>query len=496
VIRPNQYSSIRVERKSQKRGSFYFSKFYDALQEPHAILAVFIGYVGFFKPEIFVQHLNGAASRNSADTLYLVLLVLSFFVTMRVLQSVYLASRDYENLETYLWGVISFACVGVFLGIFTSYSIGKLTSLTLLMIYVALALIGALNFLYLWRFKIPKKSDFYDYPMEARIQAINTFVFVMVAACLLYAARCVSRDGDVSGSGWMAVVVACVLIIFNMAHSHQLTMMSKFLFKNDIDAPDKKVEIFKEFFWRESYGVDDYGIKENFFGMDFGVFRPIRSVRADKGDVDKIADHLLDRFGYVFEYIFATQSGSRLRAAVVALLTAANGLGSHGYMHYYILMSEGRAVGFIKLDSFDGSVIYRSLGALILSFRLAMVLGVFSLYGIYRRSKEVACSQPGPEHGEIRITYFLIFPEYRDKNLQYGSYALNLLVGALIRSFTNDIAVEKLTLFVRSGNDKAVRLFERVGFKFREAPHAPDPFEGREFKGALIGHSIMMEYAG
>jgi ribosomal protein S18 acetylase RimI-like enzyme len=111
------------------------------------------------------------------------------------------------------------------------------------------------------------------------------------------------------------------------------------------------------------------------------------------------------------------------------------------------------------------------------------------LRGIRERALTIQRLQSDPERGEIRLTYLVIFPSYRRKG--DGAAALNMLVGALFRSFTNDIFADKLTLFVRERNDVAVRLFSKIGFKqVGIAKSVEDPFADIEH----IGRSLKLEY--
>jgi len=484
----NQYSTIRVEPKRKSKNRFYLKELYAALLKPQTVIAFIAGYFLLFQRDGFLNRVSGAVAGNHIDRLYLALLLLSFCVGMRVIQSMYLALRDYDYLDVGVWGIIVFLCVTAFIGGLGLFFFDGVQPEIILILYMILALFGVANFFYLWRYKVPRNSDLYDYPVEMRIQAVNTLVFFFVVVALVFAEQNVIRGRDSVMFSWVAVALACVPLVFNMVHSHQLTLMPKFFFRNDVDSPDERVTQFKRDFWRTSSGLSDEEIKAMVAKEAVDSFRSIKTVRAKLGDVDKIVDQLVAQFRYVFVYIFASETDAQLKKCLRELLLVVGGLGANGYMRFLILMDKKEAVGFVRLDTSDGNVIYRALEKLILPFRLARILGVGSLYGVYRRAREVARCQPEPEIGEVRVTYLVVFPAYARSG--YGGGALDLLIRAL-RSDTNDIEADKLTLFVRDTNDKAKRLFERVGFKPLETPDSIDPLANDE----SIGISIMMEYS-
>lgn len=91
---------------------------------------------------------------------------------------------------------------------------------------------------------------------------------------------------------------------------------------------------------------------------------------------------------------------------------------------------------------------------------------------------------------ELRLIYLVIFSEYRRQG--FGATTLELLIGALIRSITNDIVAEKMTLIVREKNSPAFQLFSRAGFQEKANRQLTllDPLSKME----SIGRAVYMEY--
>lgn len=492
MLKPNQYSTIRGEPKHRPADGYNLTAFYDAILKWPVLFSLIAGYLVLFQKDTLPNHIDGALKNNHNDILYLALLGFSIIGGIRVFQSLFLARRDYQHLESNIWDIFIFFCVLIFTSGCLFYFF-QLKPQVILTIYIVLVLIGVVNFFSLWRFRIPKNDELYDYPIEMRIQLINILTFLLVEFILFYAAlnaNQVSASNDLSYS-WIAVITTYLPLLFNIVHSHELTLIPKFFLKNDPDSPEQQVIIFKKIFWRTSDRLSDSHIKEIIHKDASESFKLLRTVRAKENDIDKIAMQILVNFDYIFEYIFATKDRSKIKNALVELLTVSYGLGSYGYMYFYVIKQEDKMIGFIKLDTSHNSAIYRFSEIFILPFKLAKVFGFYKLFGIYQRAKEVAYHQPKPEHGEVRITYFVILPEYQ--KLGYGSSSLNLLIGALIRNVTNDIVAKKLTLFVRESNREAKKLFEKIGFKSKQITDLikKDPFSDIE----KIGSCISMEYA-
>ncbi|HEX2852854.1 MAG TPA: GNAT family N-acetyltransferase, partial [Opitutaceae bacterium] len=335
----------------------------------------------------------------------------------------------------------------------------------------------------------------YDYPVERRIQLVNTLVFSYLALALSVSAYLWITH---SGERIIYVLIASTypLLLINMAHSEELSLMPKFLLKNAPDAPDRLVQRFRADFFRAASGMADDDIKKIVSQTTAKGFKALKTRRARSRDVDRVVDGLLREFGYVFEYIFHTKDAPKLNRAVRALLTVAGGFGSFGYMNFYLLLGAepGQApqpVGFIKLETPRRYHLYRCIEVILLPLALAVALRSLRLFGVWQRAQNVAASQEIAEKEEIHLTYLSIFPEFRNQG--FGCAAMTMIVNALVHNVTNDVAADRLTLVVREKNLHAQALFRQVGFVPRSAPAeaSADPFSDLEG----IGKPIALEYS-
>ena len=87
-------------------------------------------------------------------------------------------------------------------------------------------------------------------------------------------------------------------------------------------------------------------------------FSPLRTVRATPKDINQITELLVGEFGYVFEYIFSSSDQVLIRRVIRKLLKSGGGLGTFGYMRFYMLRHGEKDVGFIRVDTSHGFWIY------------------------------------------------------------------------------------------------------------------------------------------
>jgi ribosomal protein S18 acetylase RimI-like enzyme len=482
VLKHNRYSTIRGEPAFKPSDGYSLNAFYDGLTRPFTILGTFAATLVLLYEELPVRF-DRALRGDGEALIYLSVVALTLTTMLRVFQSLYFAKRDYSHLDTEFQDIVTFLLVVVlFWGILKMLNQGD--PLLGLLFFTLLAVVGLANFYVLLRRRIPGGSDAYDYPSEWRIQLVNTLVCAYCALALLYTTLYVYGNGAQAAALTAVIIIssACAALTFNMVHSHQLTMLPKFLFKNDPDSPEAFTDMFRSLFWRTAVGMDDADIQK-YIARDVLHFRALRTVRARKSDVETIANTLVCDFPHVFAYLFSTNDVSRIRSALVGLLSAGGGLAAFGYMSFYVLQHNGAPVGFIKMETPHGCGIYRLAASVSSLHGIIGLFGLRSLPGIYRRRRVLDALQPGPVHGEARLAYIVIYPGYRGQG--YGSSTVRLLINALLRDATNDIVTERITLFVRETNP-AARLFKSAGFKEAASPAsgaddplATDPSVGR-----------------
>lgn len=486
----NQYSTIRGEPKHKRGAGDTMDTLYDTLLKPHTILLTILGYIAILVKDNPFRHIPGALDGNEISILHLLLILLSVIAGLRIIQCLYLAKRDYGHLRNGFLDVLIFGLVIVFTGGTVVMGLdGHL--LIVLLVYLLCAFGGALNFFLLYRYRIPRNSEKYDYPIERQIQLVNTWTFVYLTTALAYASYSLIQAGTPTTSCLVAIAITYVPLILNIVHSEQLSLMPKFLLKNDPDSPPYQIKLFRQIFRRTADDLTDEEIKKLIHKDVSNKFQSIKTVRAKASDVSALAKEILKEFGYIYKYIFGTSDQALLHRALVKLLSVAGGLGSFGYMHFYLLKSGPTVVGFVRLDTSDKCVFYLWIEILILPFELAKLFGISRLWAILCRSHEVVRTQPEVGQEEIRLTYIFIYSEHQRKG--FGGAALRLLINALIYNVTDEIVSDRISLFVRERNKIAEQFFAKAGFRYvnRDDTASVDPVSEIEAIGPLIG----MEYA-
>lgn len=488
----SRYSTIRCEPVYKPADGCSLNAFYDAMTKPHALLILLAAYFTMGN-ETLPSHINKATiNGDRASILHLFLVVLSLLAGIRLLQSLYLAKRDYPHLEVQFSDILIF----LFVLLFTTGAVLNRFSknpLAVICIYAVCALAGTLNFFNLYRFRIPDDSQNYDYPIEQRIQAVNTFVFALLTVLLTLAASLVYRYGIAFTSVYWLVGATFPLIIFNIVHSSQLTLSPKFLLHNDPDSPKNVIRSFRELLGHICNQQSDDEILDVIYCDHPKEFKAIKTIRATAGDADIISDALLESFSYIFSYVLKTDNRDGMKNTLIKLVTMNGGFGMLGYMNFYFIIDQNRnqKVGLFKIDTSHKNWMYLLLEPLIQPFVVAISLRTIDVIGIRRRTKSLKLTQPDPKSKELRLAYLVIFPEFR--NNKYGETFLHLLKNAFLRNHTNDIISDRITLFVREKNKRAVHVFEKAGFGYKN--YKTFPTNTYYFtESPLMGKALFMTY--
>lgn len=464
---PVLYSTFRKEPVHKPGEGYSLSSFYDRMISPPSVLIL----VTFFFTQFCQSDIKECMSRiavngDSSSVMHILLIILTFVLGIRIIQSIYLAKRDYVHVKNGLIDVGIFALVALFTSGAMLFLWSRFPVFTL-GFYVLLAFAGLVNFLHLYFNRIPKGQDQYDFPIERRIQATNSviFAFLLISLCIaLYFSTTQSRE---------MIVVYCLiclnypLVIYNIIHSQQLTYRPKFLFHNNADSPKNLAALFKNLFGPFSNHQEDEDILKHVINTPTSRYKEIKTVRVAREDVDLVCDTLLREFAYVFAYIFDTSDEKLLRKLIRTMITLAGGFGLLGYLNFYLIVTnspEGKSsqkVGLFKADTVYPNWIYQLVEVVALPLILTFRFRFFNLFKIFKRAREIDRMQPATEARDIRLTYFAIFPGFQNQG--YGTLFIQLLKGA-VRNHTNDIVVDKITLCVRDKNTYAVKLFGRAGF--------------------------------
>ncbi|HEX2852243.1 MAG TPA: hypothetical protein VHO24_03315, partial [Opitutaceae bacterium] len=107
------YSTIRRAPKHKPAGDYSMDSFYAGLLKPHALFLSASGYIALANRN-FLEILHQASTGDSASILHVLLLVLSIVTGVRLIQSLYLARRDYPHLESGILDVFIFFAVVLF----------------------------------------------------------------------------------------------------------------------------------------------------------------------------------------------------------------------------------------------------------------------------------------------------------------------------------------------------------------------------------------------
>lgn len=460
---PSAYSVLRAKPKLQARSpTFFLSSFYEKMLQPDKLLTVILAQIATMWNQVAAGLLQHVWNGNEKALLYLLLIVFTFVTGARVMQSFYLASRDYQTLQSkprdilYFLAAIGFTAGGTFWVV--PFDKPEWVALW----YLFLALIGLTNFYDLYNRRLPKRLKQIDYVIETRIQAVNVLTFVHITAamaCTFVAAKWFPQ--------WMALSYAAVAstfptLIVNILHSGQLTFMPKFLISNAPDAPDQVIKRFRAQFPATAQSWTDEGLRSDLLRKECASYQPVELIRAEREMARQIATLLSAEFGYVYRHILGTENAEILHKALLHMLTMLGGFGSLGFTRFYAVMNENSVVGFVKLDCSTECVIYRILEPFAMILRLGPLVGWRALLRVYRNSKAILAVQPVVTDHEVCLAYLIIDREQRSKGI--GTSVVRLLRNA-IKDQANDIIATRITALVRKENAAALAMFTREGFR-------------------------------
>lgn len=330
-----------------------------------------------------------------------------------------------------------------------------------------------MNFYFLLAHRLPEKSEYYDFAIEKIIQFINIMCFFVMCVLFVCAAITIHQYDKVSVLTIICVTLNIPVILFNIMHSHQLSNFSKFLFDNKATHPNQIMDHVRGLFpYEVEYKPVRMAIKAAHADYQSG-YKPIIIERARHEDIDYILEYLFKEFGYMFEILLPNMDPQTRQEIVRKFMSSGFGLGRFGYLRFYRIVSAGDFVGFAKIDTSRELPLYVYIGNLTACLFMIRKVGVRATFQFLSRLRSVYREQSWPSGMEIRLTYIVIFEHFRGAG--YGKAFLKLLADALIRSTTNGMSGTKITLIVRSNNDAAVSLFEKIGFSEVEVRNSLPP---------------------
>lgn len=479
--KPHEYSTIRKEPQVKTDGTL--SSLYDGLIKPAALVSILTLFFVKFDLKILI-YLNESLGGNDAASLFITLFLFTIILGFRLIQSLFLAKRDYAHLENKLRDFVIF----LFFASFASGSVLKAgisfsqmegdpakaaldlaknqhsSNNLILIAYLIFGLVGILNFFWLFLERIPKTSDCFDYPFEKRIQLVNLLVFLLITSSL-GCALIANLKGHPTAA-CLFVVATLPVILVNCMHSQGLTMTPKFLFHNKPDQPSSLNDLFNSVFGPYIPDSGKETIKTLFLTANSN-YRNLRTARATHSDRDLLVNNMLKEFDYIFDYIFGGKSCHVQKAQFFkSMMSLGGGFCSFGFLNFYFIVEENKGsvsekIGFFRVDTSHKNSLYSLYESLFVPLLIVGHFGIINFFPIIRRAKLVIEAQPRAEQKEIMITHLVIFDGFRKKG--YARGFLGLFKNAL-RSQTNDIIVEKIIIAIRSSNTAALALLGQLGF--------------------------------
>jgi ribosomal protein S18 acetylase RimI-like enzyme len=484
----DHYTTL-LKAPEQTSGSLLLSEFYSKTLSPVSLLGLIPAWYVLIWNKSFDAKLLFDEPRGH---LYGLMIIFTFVMGLRLIQSVLLALRDYRALEAGLKDFLIFLAVVAFTtgAFFKLFAFGDARHISL--IYFGLTMVGVFNFYSLYRTRLLERSDYIDYVVERQIQFINVVTFVLVAlsmACVWIVATWFPNSLTVAEG---AVVLTFPVLILNMVHSAQLTFMPKFLLSNAYDAQDAVIKRFRKLFRGASSALTDEKLREYLLGAEYSKFQELSLARATQDQVPQIVDLLADELDYVYKYIFASADVWAIKKVLNRMLRMYGGFGSMGYNHFYVITdSKGNAAGFLLMDSRRKASVYSWFEWMVLVPVVGRNFGWLSLPKIYRNSRVVIRLQPQiTSHDQVCLANLLIRRDYRRQG--YGSSVVRLLVNALTEK-ANRVSARCILALVRRHNCASLALFEGQGFKKinqKSFIFHDDPF--RHDSG--IGEAVYLKY--
>lgn len=463
----SKYSSFTKTTTHKPTRGDNLDTFYDGLTSATGILFTIVGFFALLRKSI-LTNVSAAFDGDAEAQIHLYIVALTFLAGFRLVQSLLLAKRDYRDIESGLVDIIIFLAVVLFMSgavINLAPMLGIADPMiTVLIIYAVCCLVGTLNFARLYLFVVPQNPDNLDIHIEKPIQLLNTMVFAALTILLAAAVMIMKTRGPDAPE--LPIVFSCAypLLILNILHSQQLTMAPKFLLNNAADATQSLVDDLKAALSSNTPDKEAEEILELVRSKAGGNYLPIETVRVSREDIDEVCDTLIHNFSYVYRFLFGVEDEAQAKAVLRKLMRFSSGFGQIGYLNFrFIVNSETKEkVGLFRMETAEEAWIYGIRDMIVLPIVAMICLRTFSIFSIMRRIHKISQTQKSPTRRELRIAYLAIFPKYQNKG--YAHSFLHLLKNAFLKNYTDDLIVDKITLYARTKNKRALELFNKSAF--------------------------------
>lgn len=466
---------------------------YDNMLGPVGVFGIFTTFVAINKDVFykFAEYIkNNSATEKPA---ILLLLAISVFAGLRLYQSLYLARKYYYSVKAVFLDTITFIAAGCFM---SGYAIMHFFDNIeyLFAIYSAFFILGTANFVRVFMgLDDPKKN--LDYLIGRRVQLINIVTLSIISViCVSITIILFHKINNIIAI-YLCLAI-CALFILNMIHSGQLSATPAILLQNKIHDHDE-IERYLRHFLGKVLTEKDINEIVNIAETHIKTTHKYLTIdRIKKNDTDHLSKSIAKEFGYSYEYIFGTNDKQKIERVIRSLLKSAFGFGTLGYMHFYSINdSNNNPVGWMHVETSNKYWIYTLLENLCLPFVIIKQFGFSESFKINERKNELKLTQPTVKKKEFRLSYFVIYEQYRNK--KYGMSAVNLLLNALFHSRTNNIEANLLTLAIRESNTFSLRLFCKNKCKeYQVNDLGRDPLESviNPDNGNMIGKLRFFKY--
>jgi ribosomal protein S18 acetylase RimI-like enzyme len=383
---------------------------------------------------------------NQFDSSDAILFLFWIIVLVRIVQSLHLAALDYQ--DTQLKGLDLFI-LSIFYIFITAYRVLDRDNVHLYILLLTLSAIACAYFAYM-RFVRIHKEIAINLRYDKRIQSVNTIAFGVVAVAnsiMLF-----------RGYSWALFLVQIVMLVFNIFHSHRLTMWVKF----DL-------------------------LQRN--GDDGMVLLPVECKEALK-----VAAIINRNFGYIYDYCLGAPGSKRKSLRFIhLLLSSSSAFGWFGMSHFYRVYDNQKRVpvGLVCLKANPNfSVVYTCVSALAFVVKCLAVMGIRSglaSLSSFLRHRRYLGKLDLSEEGALEVTYLVI-----DKGMRRLGYGRKLMMALLNANIKNrelyphkQLNLNRLCLLVREANSIAMAAMQSYGFQLeREIRDAE--FDGITGKGGAL----------
>jgi len=356
----------------------------------------------------------------------IVLFVFWIAVLVRIIQSLHLAALDYQ--DTQVKG-LDLAILSIFYIFITTY---WLLSPEKIFLYGSLCILSFFTSCYFayMRFVRIKGETTINIIFDNRIQSVNCLVFAIISIV----------NGYMYFFGYSNYLffIQIVLLLFNIFHSHSLTMWVKF----DLL----------------------FNCQSNLFSIK----------HICKNDIVSVSSILNYNFCYIFGYAFNTlNSKKKTRRLIYLLLSSGSFFGIFGMSHFFWIVDikTNENIGIICIRSkYNTNIVYSILSLIVFLMKYCFLFEfkcfISGIVSLAKKIKYIYDLDFSDESESIEISYIVINKNKRRKG--YAKKIIDIIKKINERSLVvypkKHQIFNNISLVVREKNSIAILMFNQVGF--------------------------------